>query len=146
MFVTTWPKSDEIKRKWWLVDVSNLPLGRVSSKVVALLMGKNKPNYEASVDMGDYVIVINASKVKVTGKKKEQKLYYWHTPYPGGLKQMKLGEMIKKNPEKVIFLAVKRMLPKNKLRDRRLTRLKIFPGVDHPYTAQKPELIRFSND
>lgn len=145
MFVTSWPKKEEIKRKWWLIDASAAPLGRAASKIVKLLMGKGKENYEASVDMGDYVVVINAAKVKVTGKKKDQKVYYWHTPYPGGLKKMKLSEMIKRRPENVIRLAVKRMLPKNKLRDIRMSRLKIFAGAEHKHSAQKPELIRLSH-
>jgi len=126
--------------------VVDRPLGRMASKIVSLLTGKYKPYYEPSVEMGDHVIVINASKVKVTGEKKEKKIYYWHTPYPGGLKQMKMSEMIKMNPEKIIMLAVKRMLPKNKLRDKWLSRLKVYPGENHPYTSQRPKIVKFEND
>lgn len=126
-------RKEDISRNWHLVDVEGEVLGRIATKIAQLLVGKNKPTYTPHVDGGDYVVVINASKVAVTGDKTNKKIYYWHTGFPGGLKQMVFGDMIKRNPERVIQRAVKNMLPKNKFRKPRLARLKIYPGTDHPY-------------
>jgi large subunit ribosomal protein L13 len=130
-----------VERKWWLVDAKDKILGRLASKIAFLLMGKHKPYYAPHIDCGDFVIVINASQIKVTGKKEKKKIYYWHTGYPGGLKSMTLEEMMKKNPKKVIELAVKRMLPKNRLLKFRLRRLKIYLDDKHPHEAQKKLIV-----
>ncbi len=122
-----------IKRRWYLIDVGNKILGRVASKIALLLQGKNKVNYVSYLDNGDYVVVINAEKVKFTGRKLEQKVYTHYSGYPGGLKIITLKELINKSPEKVIRNAVSGMLPKNKLRDKRLKRLFVFRGENHSF-------------
>jgi len=137
--VTPFLKKDEVERKWWLVDAEGKILGRLASEIAKILMGKHKAQYTPHADCGDFVVVINAEKIKVTGKKMDQKLYRFHSEYPGNLKEFTLREMLERNPEKVIFLAVKRMLPKNRLRDRRLKRLKIYVGNSHPHHAQNPQ-------
>jgi len=133
------PKKEDIRRKWWLVDASGIPLGRLASKVALLLEGKRKREYTPHIDTGDFVVVINAEKVLLTGKKLDNKLYYHHSGYPGGLKIRTAREIKEKNPEKLIQLAVKRMLPKNKLGRGMLRRLKVYKGPEHPHKAQKPE-------
>ena len=127
------PKASEIKRNWHLLDAQNQILGRLATKIAVLLMGKHKPTFAAHLDSGDYVVVTNCSRIRVTGKKMRDKIYYWHTGYMGGLKQARLEELMTKHPERVIWLAVKNMLPKNKLRKGRLKRLKIFTDGKHPY-------------
>ena len=127
------PKASEIKRNWHLLDAQNQILGRLATKIAVLLMGKHKPTFAAHWDSGDYVAVTNCSRIRVTGKKMRDKIYYWHTGYMGGLKQARLEELMTKHPERVIWLAVKNMLPKNKLRKGRLKRLKIFTDGKHPY-------------
>lgn len=134
-------KREEVKRDWVLVDASGQILGRLASRIARLLMGKHKPIYTPHIDSGDFVIVLNSSKVKVTGKKLKDKIYYHHSGYPGGLKETKLEELLKKFPERVIYLAVKRMLPKNKLQAKRLHRLRIYPGPEHPHQAQRPKAL-----
>ncbi len=131
-------KREEVKRDWVLVDASGQILGRLASKIARILMGKHKPTYTPHIDSGDFVVVLNASKIKVTGKKLRDKIYYHHSGYPGGLKEIRLEELLKNHPERVIYLAVKRMLPKNKLQAKRLRRLKIYSGSEHPHQAQKP--------
>lgn len=126
-------KQSEIKRNWHLIDLKNEILGRSASQIAVLLIGKNKPYYTPHLDCGDYVVAVNAKKVKVTGKKQKQKMYYHHSGYPGGFKKMTFEQIMKKDPRKVIELAVKGMLPKNKLRDRRMQRIKIFEHDKHPY-------------
>ncbi len=130
-----------IDKKWYLINAENVVLGRLSTKIAELLRGKHKPDFSPDVDCGDNVIVINASKVKLTGNKITDKLYKWHTGYPGGIKERKVEEMLKRKPEYIIFNAVKGMLPKNKLSDKILTHLKIYADKEHPHTAQKPEEI-----
>ena len=127
------PKASEIKRNWHLLDAQNQVLGRLATRIAVLLMGKHKPTFAAHLDSGDYVVVTNCSQIRVTGKKMRDKIYYWHTGYMGGLKQARLEELMTKHPERVIWLAVKNMLPKNKLRKLRLKRLKIFIDGKHPY-------------
>jgi large subunit ribosomal protein L13 len=127
------PKKKEVKRNWHLVDVKGEILGRISTEIVKLLMGKHKVNYSNHMDMGDYVVVTNASKVKLTGRKPKQKVYKKHSGYPGGFKEVKFEKLIKEQPEKVIQLAVKRMLPDNRLRRDRMTRLRVFSGEDHKH-------------
>lgn len=127
------PKAKDVKRGWHILDAGELVLGRMASEIVALLMGKHKKTYAPHMDMGDYVVVVNAEKVNLTGRKPEQKIYYRHSGYPGGLKETKFSDLINKNPEKVVELAVRRMLPKNRLNKKRMTRLKVFAGSEHPY-------------
>ena len=134
-------KKDEVKRKWYLIDAEGKILGRLASKIAEILMGKNKPTYTPNVDTGDFVIVINAEKVKVTGKKLLDKVYYKHSGYLGGLKKETLFSLLNRKPEFVIKHAVKGMLPKNKLARRMIKKLKVYRGPQHPHQAQKPEVI-----
>ena len=130
-----------IERKWYVVDAADHTLGRLSSEIASILRGKNKPTYTPSVDTGDYVIVINAEKIKVTGKKLEQKIYYRHSDYVGGMKETTLKELLAKKPEDVIKFAVKGMLPKGPLGRQMLTKLHVYAGPEHDNAAQKPEVL-----
>ena len=132
------PKEDNIERMWYIVNAEDKVLGRLASKVATILRGKHKPIYVPHADVGDYVIVINAAKVRLTGKKLEQKVYYHYSGYPGGLKETRLFDLMKKNLEEVIKRAVKGMLPKNKLGRKMLTKLKVYPDKEHGQEAQKP--------
>ena len=127
------PKAKDIKRNWHLVDVEEKVLGRIASEIAQLLMGKHKKDYANNFDMGDFVVVINASKIEVTGRKKEQKIYYRHSGYPGNLKETKFKKYLENNPGKIIEIAVSGMLPKNRLHKKRMSRLKVFTGEDHTY-------------
>lgn len=138
---TTWPKAEKENRKWWIIDAKGAVLGRLATRVVDKLTGKYKVDYEKSVDMGDCVVVINAAKIKVTGGKKDKKIYYWHTPYPGGIRSKTLGEALKRKPEWVIENAVRLMLPDNRMRTVQMARLHVVAGEEHKYGAQKPEVI-----
>jgi len=131
--ITYQPKKKEVKREWFLFDVEGKILGRVASEIATKLMGKDKVNYSQHMDSGNYVVVINAKGIKVTGKKEVQKVYRSHSGYPGGLKEVKYSKVLNENPTKIIQLAVKGMLPDNRLKDKRMARLKIFPGNLHPY-------------
>ncbi len=132
---------EKIERKWYVVDAENKTLGRLASEVAKLLKGKNKPIYTPHVDTGDFVIVVNADKIAVTGKKLDQKKYYRHSDYVGGLKETTLREMLDKKPEKVVELAVKGMLPKGPLGRQMYTKLHVYAGAEHPHAAQKPEVL-----
>ena len=132
-----------VERKWYVVDAEGKTLGRLASEVANVLRGKNKPIYTPHIDTGDYVIVVNAEKVKVTGKKLEQKIYYHHSEYVGGMKEATLREMLAKKPEKVIELAVKGMLPKGPLGRQMFTKLHVYAGPEHKHEAQKPEVLTF---
>ena len=132
-----------IDRKWYVVDAEGMTLGRLASEVAKVLRGKNKPIFTPHIDTGDYVIVVNAEKVKVTGKKLLQKVYYNHSDYVGGMKETTLAEMMAKKPEKVIELAVKGMLPKGPLGRQMYTKLFVYAGPDHKHAAQKPEVLTF---
>ncbi len=134
-------KPTEVTRKWYVVDASEAPLGRVATQVATLLTGKGKPMFTKHIDCGDFVIVINADKLVVTGDKMESKKYYRYSGFPGGLKEPALKEVMEKDPTKPIFAAVRGMLPINKLRDDRLKRLKIYAGAEHEHAAQKPETL-----
>ena len=134
-------KPEEIKRKWFLVDVRGKVLGRVATKIATILMGKHKPIYTPGVDCGDGVIVINAKEIKLTGKKLKIKFYITHSHYPGGLKKKSYEQMLKENPKKIIESAVKDMLPDNKLRSKMMRRLKVYPDSFHKHQAQNPEKI-----
>ena len=134
---------EKIERKWFVVDADGKTLGRLSSELAKILRGKNKPIYTPHEDTGDYVIVINAEKIKVTGKKLDQKIYYNHSEYVGGMKETTLKEMMAKKPERVIELAVKGMLPKGPLGREMITKLHVYAGPDHNHAAQKPEVLTF---
>ncbi|MEA4816915.1 MAG: 50S ribosomal protein L13 [Lachnospiraceae bacterium] len=134
-------KLADIERKWYVVDAADKTLGRLASEVAKVLKGKHKPIYTPHVDTGDYVIIVNASKIKVTGKKLDQKIYTHHTGYIGGLKQISLKEMMAKNPENVIIHAVKGMLPKNTLGRQMIRKLHVYAGPEHENAAQKPEVL-----
>lgn len=135
--------ASNIERKWYVVDAADYTLGRLASQVAAVLRGKNKPTYTPSMDCGDNVIVINAEKIKVTGKKMDQKVYYHHSDYVGGLKEATLREKLEKKPEQVIELAVKGMLPKGPLGRQMFTKLHVYAGPEHKHEAQKPEVLTF---
>ena len=132
-----------IERKWFIVDATGHTLGRLASEVANVLRGKNKAIFTPHIDTGDYVIVINAEKVKVTGKKLDQKVYYRHSEYVGGMKETTLREMLAKKPEKVVELAVKGMLPKGPLGNQMYTKLYVYAGPEHKHAAQKPEVLTF---
>ena len=134
---------DKIERKWYVVDAAEYTLGRLASEVAKVLRGKNKAIFTPHIDTGDYVIVINAEKVKVTGKKLDQKVYYRHSEYVGGMKETTLREMLAKKPEKVVELAVKGMLPKGPLGNQMYTKLYVYAGPEHKHAAQKPEVLTF---
>ena len=134
---------DKIERKWYVVDAEGCTLGRLASEVAKVLRGKNKPIYTPHIDTGDYVVVVNAAKIKVTGKKLEQKIYYNHSDYPGGMRETTLKELLAKKPEEVITLAVKGMLPKGPLGRAMITKLHVYAGPEHEQAAQKPEVLEF---
>lgn len=132
-----------IERKWYVVDAANMTLGRLASEVAKVLRGKNKPIYTPHMDTGDYVIIVNAAQIKVTGKKLDQKIYYHHSDYVGGLKQTTLKEMLAKKPERVVEHAVKGMLPKGPLGRQMYRKLHVYAGPEHEQAAQKPEVLTF---
>ena len=134
---------DKIERKWYVVDATDKTLGRLTSEIAKVLRGKNKPVYTPHIDTGDYVIVVNAEKIAVTGKKLDQKIYYNHSDYVGGMKETTLREMMDKKPEKVIELAVKGMLPKGPLGRSVIKKLHVYAGPEHDHQAQKPEVLKF---
>jgi len=140
--VTYLPEKKGIERKWWLVDASDLVLGRLATRISHVLRGKDHSYYTPFFDCGDFVIVINAKKIKLTGNKEEQKLYYRHSQYRGGLKEISYQRMLKTHPERVVLHAVKGMLPKNKLSYKLLTKLKVYADDKHHHAAQKPELLK----
>ena len=138
-------KANQVKKNWILIDAENLILGRLASVIATILRGKNKPEFTPSMDCGDNVIVINAEKVKVTGKKLEQSVFYWHTGYPGGLKEESLEKTLKgRFPERAIERAVQRMLPKNALGKKILSNLKVYKGSEHPHAGQNPTFLDVS--
>ena len=143
MYKTYYPKASEIDRKWFVVDANGQNLGRLATRVAAVLLGKHKPIFTPGVEMGDYVVVINAERVSVTGtkttSKKDSKMYYRHSGYPGGLKSISLRDQLKKFPDRVMRAAVWGMLPHNRMGRSVLKRLKVYAGPDHPHGMQKPE-------
>jgi large subunit ribosomal protein L13 len=136
-------KTEELERKWYVIDAEGKVLGRLATEVATILSGKNKPTYTPHVDTGDYVIIINAEKIKLTGRKLEQKNYSYHTGYPGGLKQIPYKDLIESKPEKIIELAVKGMLPKSSLGRNMIKKLKVYSGPEHKHEAQMPEIYEF---
>ncbi len=137
-------KKEQVERKWVLVDAEGAVLGRMAAKIAPILMGKTKPSYTPHVDVGDYVVVVNADKINMTGKKADTKQYDYYTHYPGGHKYVSFTDMMAKKPEKVIELAVRRMLPKSKLGRKMLKKLKVYRGPEHEHQAQKPEKVELS--
>ena len=133
----------KVERKWYVVDATGYTLGRLASEVAKVLRGQNKPVFTPHIDTGDYVVIVNAEKIKVTGKKLDQKIYYHHSEYVGGMKETTLREMLAKKPEKVVELAVKGMLPKGPLGRQMFTKLHVYAGPEHPHAAQKPEALTF---
>lgn len=136
-------KEDEVlkSRRWFVVDAENLILGRMASQIASILKGKHKPFYSPHQDVGDFVVVVNAEKIRVSGNKVKEKMYYRHSGYPGGQRATSLRQMLQKNPQRVIELAVKRMLPKNVLGRKMFLKLKVYAGPDHPHQAQLPEQL-----
>ena len=140
---TFMPNPAKVERKWYVVDAAGMTLGRLSSEVAKVIRGKNKPEYTPHCDCGDYVIVINAEKIVVTGKKLDQKMYYQHSDYVGGMKEQTLREKLNRKPEQVIELAVKGMLPKGPLGRQMYKKLHVYAGAEHAHAAQKPEVLTF---
>ncbi len=136
-------KPAEVERSWYVVDAEGQTLGRLASQVAAVLRGKHKPIYSPSVDAGDFVIVVNADKIRVTGRRMEQKMYYRHSGYPGGLREINLTDQLKRFPTRPVELAVKGMLPKNKLGRQMFKKLKVYAGPEHPHEAQQPVPMEF---
>ncbi len=132
-------KKDEIKRDWFIVDADNQTLGRLASEIAQVIRGKKKPNYTPNLDMGDFVVVINAEKVVVTGSKEEQKKYFSHSGFPGGEKEVSLSSLRQKHPERIIYNAVKGMLPHNRLGRKLIKHLKVYTGTEHPHVSQQPK-------
>jgi large subunit ribosomal protein L13 len=141
MRVKTWtPKAQEIERTWWVIDAKDQTLGRVASQIAYLLRGKHKPQFSPHMDVGDFVIVINADRIHVTGRRLDQKFYHRHSGYPGGIKSISLRHQLELHPERVIEAAVRGMLPKNRLGRQMFGKLKVYAGAEHPHAAQKPQL------
>jgi large subunit ribosomal protein L13 len=142
---TTWVNPKTVERRWWIVDADGKVLGRLASEIVRILMGKHKPQWQPNLDIGDFVIVVNAEKVRLTGKKLDQKFHYRHSGRLGNLKAYSYRWMLEHRPERVIELAVSKMLPKNRLRARMLKRLRVYRGPNHPHQAQKPQPLSFTS-
>ncbi|WP_338064556.1 50S ribosomal protein L13 [Vagococcus coleopterorum] len=138
-------KTGEVERKWYVVDATDIPMGRLSAVVASILRGKNKPTFTPHVDTGDFVIVINADKVKLTGNKAKDKMYYRHSMYPGGLKSVSAGELRDKNSRRLIETSIKGMLPKNTLGRKQLSKLHVYGGEEHSHQAQQPEVLDITN-
>jgi len=138
-------KPSEVERKWYIVDAEDVVLGRMAAAIANILRGKHKPMFTPHIDCGDHVIVINAEKVRLTGRKREQKTYYRHTGYPGGIKSITAGAVLDgKHPERVVEKAVQRMIPRGSLGRQQLTKLKVYAGPEHPHAAQQPEVLDFA--
>ncbi|ARR37952.1 50S ribosomal protein L13 [Lactobacillus delbrueckii] len=145
MRTTPLAKTSEIERKWYLIDATDVSLGRLSTVVATILRGKNKPQFTPNVDTGDNVIIVNASNLKLTGKKATDKIYYHHSEYRGGLKSVSAGELLAKNPVKLVELSVKGMLPKNTLGHQEFLKMHVYAGEEHKHEAQKPEKLDINN-
>jgi large subunit ribosomal protein L13 len=136
---TSWVKKEEVKREWYIIDAKDKILGRLASKLAYILQGKHRPDYTPHVDQADFIVVVNAEKIKLTGKKLDQKVYWRHSGYIGGLKLETARKLLERKPEQLIYLAVKRMLPKNRMRKKLLKKLKVYAGPEHPHLAQNPK-------
>ncbi|RXT05335.1 MULTISPECIES: 50S ribosomal protein L13 [unclassified Ammoniphilus] len=141
MRTTYMAKPNQVERKWYVVDAEGQTLGRLASQIATVIRGKNKPEFTPHVDTGDFVVVINADKIKLTGNKLNNKMYYFHSLHPGGLKQFTAAQMLQRKPTKLVELAVKGMLPKNRLGRQLFTKLKVYAGSEHPHQAQQPEVM-----
>lgn len=139
--ITRFIKTEDADRRWYVVDATDQVLGRLAAKVASVIRGKNKPTFTPNMDTGDFVIIVNADKIKMTGKRELQKTYFRHSGYPGGAKTLTYGQMKEKYPERVIEYAVKGMLPKNRLGRKLIKKLKVYTGEEHPHSAQKPEQL-----
>ena len=139
-------KPGDVEKKWYVVDADGMVLGRLAAQVAMVLRGKNKPTYTPNVDTGDFVIIVNCDKVRLTGKKLEKKFYTYHTGYVGGLKQIQYKKLMEEKPDKAVMLAVKGMLPKNSMGRKQLKRLRVFAGAEHPHTTQQPEALSFNKE
>jgi large subunit ribosomal protein L13 len=141
MRIKTWtPNADQIERKWWVIDAKDQTLGRLASQVAYLLRGKHKPEFATHADVGDFVVIINAERIHVTGRRLDQKVYHHHSGYPGGLKAIPMRHQLETHPERIMESAIKGMLPKNSLGRKMFGKLKIYTGTDHPHAAQKPQV------
>lgn len=138
------PKVGEVERSWYVVDVADLVLGRVSTAIATILTGKNKPSYAPHVDTGDFVVVVNAEKVRLTGRKEEQKIYYRHSGKPGSLKQETAAQLRQRRPTRILEKAVRGMMPKNRMGRHQLKKLKVYAGAEHPHGAQQPQTLQLS--
>ena len=136
---TPWVKKEEVKRNWYIIDAKDKILGRLASRLAYMLQGKHRPDYTPHVDQGDFFVIVNADKIRLTGKKLDLKVYWRHSGYMGGLKLETARKLLERQPEKLIYLAVKRMLPRNRMRKRLLKKLKIYAGPEHPHQAQNPK-------
>ena len=134
-------KKSDVEKKWYVVDAADKILGRMATGIAMKLMGKDKPTYTPNADTGDFIVVVNAEKVRLTGKKLDKKIYYWHTGYPGGIKSQTARERLEKDPTSIVSEAVRGMLPKNRLGKEMLKKLKVYAGAEHPHAAQKPEKL-----
>lgn len=137
-------KASDIVRKWYVVDAQDKTLGRLASEVARVLMGKHKPIFSPNLDTGDFVVIVNAEKIRVTGRKLTDKMYYHHSGYPGGIKSASLEQMLERHPDRVLRLAIKNMLPHNKLGRNMIRKLKVYAGPEHPHEAQQPEKLELS--
>ncbi len=144
MRTTYMAKSGSVERKWYVVDATGKRVGRLASEVAAILRGKHKPEFTPHIDTGDFVIIVNAEKIVFTGKKLQNKLYYRHSGYPGGLKSTSAADMLKKHPERIVEMAIKGMLPHNSLGADQYRKLKVYAGPDHPHDAQQPEPLQLA--
>lgn len=138
---TPWVKKEEVKRNWYLIDATDKVLGRLAFQLACMLQGKHRADYTPHVDQGDFFVVINADKIKLTGKKLDQKVYWRHSGYMGGMKLETARQMLEKKPEDLILLAVKRMLPRNRMRNKLLKKVKVYVGANHPHQAQNPQIL-----
>jgi large subunit ribosomal protein L13 len=138
-------KPSEVKHNWWLIDAEDVVLGRLATEVSKILRGKNKPIYTPHIDTGDHVVVINGAKVKLTGRKREQKIYHHHTGYPGGVKTQTAKFILETHPERIIEKAVERMMPEGPLGDHQFAKLRVYPGGEHPHEAQAPKVYDFAS-
>ena len=139
--ITKFVRKVDVQQKWYVVDAQNVVLGRLAVEIAKRLRGKHKPNFSPHIDNGDYIVVVNADKIRLTGKKLTDKVYYRHTGYPGGIKSMTAKEMLARKPEHMLELAVKRMLPKNRLGRAMYKKMKVYAAPEHPHTAQQPEVL-----
>lgn len=138
---TPWVKKEKVRRNWYLIDAKDKILGRLASQIALMLQGKHRPDYTPHVDQADFFVIVNADKVRLTGKKLDQKVYWRHSGYMGGMKLRTARELLEKDPAQLIYLAVKRMLPRNRMRNRLLKKLKIYAGTEHPHQAQNPQIL-----